>query len=73
MDSEANSYWNSFVTQRWTPGTRRLYVFMRCFPLTALPQGAGLSRFMFMVCQGGPGSGESDGEQRRKNNGTILK
>lgn len=52
MDSEANSYWNSFVTQRWKPGTRRLYVFMRCFPLTALPQGAGLPRFMFMVCQG---------------------
>lgn len=59
MDSEANSYWNSFVIQRWKPGTRRLYVFMRCFPLTAWPQGAGLPRFMFM--SGGTGSGE---EQR---------
>lgn len=37
----------SFITQRWKPGNRRLYEFMRCFPLTAWPQGAGLPRFMF--------------------------
>lgn len=52
----------SFITQRWKPGTGRLYMFMRCFPLTAWPQGAGLPRFMFMVCQWGADGREGDGE-----------